>query len=263
MNSRISLFLLPLLVIGFSACKSRKHAVAHRGNEFIVDTLVKKNELVQLLRENQTQFDFFSAKIKTDFEQEQGKDVSFTMHLKMEKGKYIWISATAVLGIEAARIYITPDSVKILDKLNKRYLAKSYTYFNKFSDVPLTLESLQNLFVGNQILALSDSSATDSVETGYLLQNMILKTLYQVYVDKSDKEIFLQEFIQKDSLQTKRLSVQYSEFHHLNNVRYAHKIEIQTEAKEKLSATFEYQNVSLNPIEQIVFSIPASYTPME
>ena len=70
------------------------------------------------------------------------------------------MSATAVLGIEAARIYISRDSIKILDKLNKRYLTQSYSYFTRFSDVPLTLEVLQNLFVGNQILELDDTLKT-------------------------------------------------------------------------------------------------------
>jgi hypothetical protein len=247
----------------FLACKSHKSAIKTSPHDNVSNEIVHKNDLVQTLRKQQTQFEFFSAKIKIDFAQERGKDVSFTLHLKMESGKYIWMSATAVLGIEAARIYISRDSIKILDKLNKRYLTQSYSYFTRFSDVPLTLEVLQNLFVGNQILELDDTLKTDSVASGYLLRRILNKTLYQVYVTKSTNEIFLQEFVRADSSQTNRLSVQYSEFHRTNNVRYANKMSIKTEAKDILMATFDFQNVSLNPIDQVIFSIPASYSPME
>ncbi len=96
--------------------------------------------------------------------------------------------------------------------------------------MPLTLEALQNLFVGNQILELDDTSKTDSVTSGYLLRRFLNKTLYQVYVNKTNHDIFLQEFVRSDSAQTSRLSVQYSEFHHTNNVRYANKMNIKTEA---------------------------------
>jgi len=259
--AKLVLYLLAATVFG--ACKSHKSAVKTIPVNKAGSEITQKNELVQTLRKQQTQFEFFSAKIKTDFEQERGKDASLTLHLKMESGKYIWMSAVAILGIEVARVYITPDSVKILDKLNKRYLAQSYSYFTRFSDMPLTLEALQNLFVGNQILELDDTSKTDSVASGYLLQRFLNKTLYLVYVNKSSNEIFLQEFVRSDSAQTNRLSVQYSEFHHTNNVRYANKMSIKTEAKEVLRATFDFQNVSLNPIAQIVFSIPASYSAME
>lgn len=258
---KLILCLLAATVLG--ACKIHKSAVKTTPINKPGSEIIQKNGLVQALRKQQTQFEFFSAKIKTDFEQERGKDVSFTLHLKMESGKYIWMSATVVLGVEAARVYITRDSIKILDKLNKRYLAQSYSYFNRFSDVPLTLEALQNLFVGNQILELDDTSKTDSVTSGYLLRRILNKTLYQVYVNKTNHDIFLQEFVRSDSTQTSRLSVQYSEFHHTNNVRYANKMSIKTEAKDVLMATFDFQNVSLNPIDQVVFSIPASYSPME
>ena len=59
--------------------------------------------------------------------------------------------ANALLGIEAMRVLITKDSVKLLDKLNKTYTARSVSYLQDVTDLPLDLKILQDLIIGNAV----------------------------------------------------------------------------------------------------------------
>ena len=44
-----------------------------------------------------------------------------TVYIKMRKDSIIWISITGPLNIEGARVLVTPDSVKIINKLGELY----------------------------------------------------------------------------------------------------------------------------------------------
>src|ERR1700712_2666111 len=54
----------------------------------------------------------FSAKLKVHYESSDGKDYEFNAFIRLQKDKIIWISINALLGFEAFRAVITPDSVK-------------------------------------------------------------------------------------------------------------------------------------------------------
>ena len=43
-----------------------------------------------------------------------GKTGSFTLNVRMAKDSVIWMSISPALGVEAARILLTPDSVQVL-----------------------------------------------------------------------------------------------------------------------------------------------------
>src|ERR1044071_815229 len=92
-------------------------------------------------------FTTFSAKIDVDYEDADGKRYNVTGHLRMYKDSVIWISITAILGIEGLRAYITKDSVKVIDKQNKVYTARSVSYLQDVSALPLDLASLQDLLI--------------------------------------------------------------------------------------------------------------------
>ena len=73
---------------------------------------------------NKISFTTFSAKIDVDYQGTDGKKYNVNANLRMYKDSVIWISVTGLFGIEGLRAYITKDSVKILNKLDKIYTSK-------------------------------------------------------------------------------------------------------------------------------------------
>ncbi|HRP81022.1 MAG TPA: DUF4292 domain-containing protein [Flavobacteriales bacterium] len=59
---------------------------------------------------------------KADISMEMhGERKSFKAHLRLVRDSAIWVSVTPALGIEVARVLLTPDSLKFIDKLHDQY----------------------------------------------------------------------------------------------------------------------------------------------
>ena len=139
------------------------------------------------MQQNQINFTTFSGKIDVDYEDANGKKYNVNAHLRMYKDSVIWVSITAILGIEGLRAYITADSVKMLDKQNKKYIARSVSYLQEVTALPLDLKSLQNLLIGNPVFLDSNIiSYVKSANTISLLSiGSFFKNLFSI--GESDK----------------------------------------------------------------------------
>ena len=80
-----------------------------------------------------------------------GKKENANAILRMYKDSVIWIAVTGLFGIEGLRAYITKDSIRIINKLDKIYTGRSVAYVQEVSGLPLNLHSLQELLIGNPV----------------------------------------------------------------------------------------------------------------
>jgi hypothetical protein len=66
------------------------------------------------------------------------------------------VSVNALLGIEAFRLLITPDSVKVLNKLDKVVQLRSVNYLREITRLPFGFNELQDVIVGNPIFLTNE-----------------------------------------------------------------------------------------------------------
>lgn len=78
--------------------------------------------------------------------------------LRMKRDAVIQLSLTK-FGIEGARLVFTPDSITVLDRLNKRYLRTSYAELQQALqfDRPLTFATVQSFFWNDRHLSKEES----------------------------------------------------------------------------------------------------------
>lgn len=74
------------------------------------------------------------------------KSFSSKMQMRMERGKSIYISLRPLLGIEVGRLVVVGDSVIVIDKLHKRYIAANASLLT--NGVPVDVTTLQDIFLG-------------------------------------------------------------------------------------------------------------------
>ena len=74
------------------------------------------------------------------------KSFSSKMQMRMERGKSIYISLRPLLGIEMGRLVVVGDSVIVIDKLHKRYIAANASLLT--NGVPVDVSTLQDIFLG-------------------------------------------------------------------------------------------------------------------
>ncbi|WP_448519693.1 DUF4292 domain-containing protein [Rhodoflexus sp.] len=97
---------------------------------------------------NAFDFTYLTAKGRLVFGN-NGRDVNTNADIRMKKDSAIWISLRPGLGIEAARVFITPDSVRILDKLNSDFLGFTFDSLGRRLDMPINFQLIQQTLLGN------------------------------------------------------------------------------------------------------------------
>lgn len=90
----------------------------------------------------------------------------FTASIRMRKDSAIWLSVSPALGLEVARVLITRDSIRVIDRLNGEYYSKDYRYFTTYTSMPVTYDLLQDLISGVPLFLDSqtfEATRSDSV----------------------------------------------------------------------------------------------------
>jgi hypothetical protein len=128
-----------------SSCKSKKKAAEPVDYLALVDQ--KFDSVIDSVRNNKAFPQTLSIKSKVYFETPKLSD-SFKMHIRMKKDSVIWISAT-YYKMEVARLLLTPDSVKMIDRKNGKYYLGDYDYIQNRFKVPLDFDLLQSILLGN------------------------------------------------------------------------------------------------------------------
>ena len=79
----------------------------------------------------------------------EDEEIPFSGVLRMQRDSVVWISATAMMGMEAVRTCITNDSIVFINRLNKTYLAEPFSEVSEHMQSPLTLQETQRLLLGD------------------------------------------------------------------------------------------------------------------
>ncbi len=208
---------------------------------------------------NRTNFTTFSAKIDVEYEDADGKKYDVNAHLRMYRDSVIWVSITAILGIEGLRAYITPDSVKLLDKQNKVYIARSVSYLQEVTELPLDLSSLQDLLVGNPVFLDSNIiSYNKNGGTISLLSNgEFFKNLFTI--GENDKLVQSSKLDDLDASRNRTCYLTYTEYENKKGVNFSTRRDINVSEKKKLDIKLEFRQYDFNETLSFPFNVPKNY----
>lgn len=83
-----------------------------------------------------------------------GRTGTFALNVRLAKDSVIWMSISPALGVEAARILLTPDSVQVLSKLpGARFVFQgNYTMLEEATQAPVSFALVQDLIVGQPLM---------------------------------------------------------------------------------------------------------------
>jgi hypothetical protein len=202
----------------------------------------------------------FSAKIKVDYQGTDGKKYDLTANLRMYNDSAIWISITAILGIEAMRAYITKDSVKILNKQDKVYSARSVAYLQEVTALPLDLHSLQQILIGNPVFLDSNIVSYSRSETTISLLSAgdFFKNLLTLNEQGRMENSKLDDV---DVNRSRTCNLSYTDYENKNKkgVLFAAKRRITVAEKSNLDIKLDFKSYDFNETLSFPFTIPKNY----
>ena len=106
--------------------------------------LKAETEFFRTLDEQSLRYHTLSAKIQFEFTPASGKEVGSRAQLKLRQDDRLQISVQPFLGIEMFRLEVSRDSVKAIDRMNKRYFAESIADLKARKHLDFTCMGLGN-----------------------------------------------------------------------------------------------------------------------
>ncbi|HHP7242088.1 MAG TPA: DUF4292 domain-containing protein [Cyclobacteriaceae bacterium] len=193
MNKRYALSVIISLVL-FSSCSK---------NIFVPS---KDDRLIAVDKIN---FQYFKSKAKIKFVN-NNKDLKAKVNLRIKKDSVIWASISATLGIEAARINITNDSIKIIDRLNKKYVCWSLNQLSDHYGFNFTYSMIESLLVGNPPFDLKKSDNIEAEKEYTRITKEIGPLKIENFINNNYNKLFK---LVIDDLQKKNsLNIDYNNF---------------------------------------------------
>lgn len=113
--------------------------------------------------------------------QTEGNGMNFddlSGQMRMRKDSLIWLSINATLGIEVVRAKVSNDSVWVINRLEKTYLAEPLDSLAMQFGIPLNLPLLQTLLLDNNEGIPPVENQTVLLKT-FVMGNMSAKMRYK------------------------------------------------------------------------------------
>lgn len=242
-----------LILIGLSSCKSKRLIV----EKPLPGKTIASNIVLKGIQEHELSFNTFSARGKSSLVLNKDS-YDATLNIKIRNAQSIWISVTTILGIEAARVLITPERFKVMNRLNGTFMDQPFRFIHQFASDEITFENLQSIIVGNifnQALDYSDGAEKNNI--GYLLNGIINNLNFEIQTNEDFKTV-------SNRLQAitggQYITTFYSDFDTINKQPIAKTVHLNaTSATVKLEMQLKYSRITLNEALEMPFNVPSKY----
>ena len=259
----IKLAAICCLLLVFS-CKSRKPLIVKRvaaDSTVAVKPVDTKAAKLTVIKAKQTSFNTFSGKAKTKLDI-GGSSNDVTLNIRILKDKKIWVSVTAIAGIEVARAVITPDSIMLVNRLQSVYLRKPFSYINKFAGKQINYKTLESVLIGNAIPELLTEDADFLSANGNTTLSGNLNDVVYKLILGPDLKTTQTNLTNQSAAQT--LQVTNSVFIQATNRIIPSQIDMASVVKDKkIQVNLHYTKADFDQPQEYPFSIPSRYEPAE
>jgi len=261
-----------LLAVGLFSCRSTKKiqtAITPKKDTVVVvqppavdphaDSVAYMQKAYAGILKNQIDFRTFSAKVKVDFEGKDGKKSDFNAYLRLKKDSALWISVNVALGIEGFRILITPDSVKVLNKIDRIVQLRSVAALQEMTQLPFTFTELQNVIIGNPVFLDSNIVSYKTGDNGLSLFMVNLFFKHMLTVNSDNFTLQNSKLDDVDVNRARTCLVSYSSYQKVNDLLFSAFRRITVSEKNTLDIQMDYKQFGFNEELSFPFSIPKNY----
>lgn len=205
---------------------------------------------------NNLDFTYLSTKGQVTVN-DKNDNLSSGLSIRVQKDSVIWVSVQPGLGIEAARMMLTQDSVYFMNRLKKEYAATDYRFLRNKFQVDVSFDVLQSILLGNY--QSQGSEKVVSAEGMQHIKQQRQNLTFDYFI--SDINNKLQRLNVKDVNTSNTIDVKYNSFEPIGRVPFAYGLAAQVLQKgEVADFTLKHSRVTVSdePLT-FPFSVPNEY----
>ncbi len=268
MNRKTALFLL--LIAGsllISSCKSTRSVLKKPLKEYGFDYLYNK------MIESQVDFSYLSAKFNVVYYQGK-KKTELRGQFRIKKDSLIWITLSPALGIEAARISLSDDSVKFMNRLNKTYFSGAYSLIDSILNTTLDYSIMEAMILGNDLTQYDVSKFKSSIDGGLYRITIQERRKIKRYLKSGevsskvlvqniwlDPELFkIKKVVLKElGDDNRKLQVIYDQYHEVNGMLLPEIMHIIISSGTSIEINLRFGKTVVDQPLRYPFTIPKKY----
>jgi len=203
-------------------------------------------------------FTTFYGRAKANFSSPQAS-CNATVYIKMKKDSVIWISITGPLNIEGARVLVTPDSVKIINKLESTVQLSSITHLQKITKLPLNFNDFQNIILGRA--GLNNSNNVDyQIKKDSVTLTATGELLTYIYSFAKNNLLLGQtNFQTSGNSDVTGANVFYNNYQPVNDLEFSASRDIAVFGKSPTKLQLDFKEYNFNQPQSYVFTISKNY----
>jgi hypothetical protein len=279
------LFLLAIFVLTLHSCKGKKNQQVSQGSDSLTTGNCKidrhlPRQLISDMRKSEFRFEWLSAKLDCEASDDSSK-VNFDVTVRIRKDSVIWMMITdPVMGIQVARVLITKDSVKFIQKLPKEQCFRGdFALLSNLLQNEVDYDMIQSLLIGNSASFYEEdeklNSSINKTECNYILStirkrklNKVLSNpqtpppdpLQTITLDPVSFKIMKILFI---DAQNRTFTANYSEFSPEDSLMFPHKaLYFARGAQKSARLDVTYKRIKLNQPLEFPFNFPDDCQPI-
>ncbi len=209
---------------------------------------------------NQVSYKTLSARAKmiwNDGEIEQ----EFTATIRVKKDSLIWMSLGA-MGFEGARMLITPDSVRLINKLTSEYSVRDFSLLQSWILFPVNFKMLQEIIEGKKISIDEKATIAGKEDSSTVLYLESDKSLEKFWVDTAYYTI--KKILLKDKLLKQDMTITFDAYNYSEAKPFSYKrtILINRDAST-LKLSMEFTKVNFDEELTYPFEVSEKYKRVE
>ncbi|NND07273.1 MAG: DUF4292 domain-containing protein [Saprospiraceae bacterium] len=243
--------LVVLTLLGCSASKklSTVDAIKEKSSDYVLNA-VQKGALTP---------DYLNARAKIKFDDGSTR-ISFNANIRIKRDSMIWMNAS-ILGYEAARLLFRPDSIFMINRLEKSYVKDRYESIDSLFDVPVSFTQLQDLLLGNALLDESAPKSVDLLDDKYNISQVMEPYSISHQIDARSLQIdHIQVSDVRSGQQLDATLESYEPVVDLGNFSYIRQYIINKDNVQLANIQINYSHVDRDRTKKTPFSIPPHYS---
>ncbi len=267
MSRYVLIILLVMTGIFFHACKSTrslyKKPIKEEGPEYIFGKL----------KENELNFEWLTAKFSLELLVDRDL-TTFKGQLRIKRDSLIWVSFSPALGVEAARLMITEDSVKFINRINDTYFIGDYSYVNNFLKTSINFDILQSFIIGNDFQHYETGKFRASIDAMEYRLSATARHKLKKYIKQHEiPQVFIQNLwlnpetfkitkvnIKEVDKDNKKLQAYYGRFKIVEGQLFPTKLDYEiTSSDTKIDVDVRFNRIILNRPVRFPFNIPSKF----
>ena len=262
-------FFLLYTASGCHSTKKLQTAISKKDTTVVTIVPLKKDSTLNTvdardaliaLNKNKIDFKTFSSKAKVEYQDRNGKQPDFNAFIRLQKDSVLWISISSTfLGIEAFRLYVTPDTLMIINKLDKSVEFHPFGYIESFAHIPMTFRLLQNIIIGNPVYVGDSIVSYRETESHVLIGTVgdYFKNLITLSAGTNHLERIKLDDVHLN--QNRTAALVYGNYQKSGRFDFATNREINVSEKSKVDISIEFKQYEFNKELSFPHEIPRNY----